>query len=228
MFGTDVKGAVETEWLAHVLQAGSPMVLDDDNNVIIDNAAHKEALDFYVSLVKSAPTGAAQVDWAAAQNLFNQGKTAMTRFWAHAYRQIPADSPVSGKVGAAPMIGGPPASPVSRAPGTCRFPRPRKNAETAKKFIKCAYDHNDLGMESTLGLAARISAFEKYQDKPGYESFEPLIATLNGDATATARQPRSGSRSSTRFWSRRFRRQWPAETPRPAAEAKTKVQALIK
>ena len=35
--------------------AGSPMVLDANNNVIIDNAAHKEALDFYTSLVKSAP-----------------------------------------------------------------------------------------------------------------------------------------------------------------------------
>ena len=80
------------------------MVLDENNKVVIDNAAHKEALDFYVSLTKSAPSGAAQVDWAAAQNLFNQGKTAMTRFWAHAYRQIPKDSPVAGKVGAAPMI----------------------------------------------------------------------------------------------------------------------------
>jgi ABC-type glycerol-3-phosphate transport system substrate-binding protein len=96
MYGTDVKGGVETEWLAHVLQAGSPMVLDQNNNVVIDNAAHKEALDFYVGLAKSAPSGAAQVDWAAAQNLFNQGKTAMTRFWAHAYRQIPKDSPVAG------------------------------------------------------------------------------------------------------------------------------------
>ncbi len=50
---------VETEWLAHVLQAGSPMVLDANNNVIIDNAAHKEALDFYTSLdeVRSARRG---------------------------------------------------------------------------------------------------------------------------------------------------------------------------
>ena len=46
---------------------------------------------------KSAPPGAAQVDWAAAQNLFNQGKTAMTRFWAHAYRQIPKDAPVAAR-----------------------------------------------------------------------------------------------------------------------------------
>ena len=152
------------------------MVLDANNNVIIDNAAHKEALDFYTSLVKSAPSGAAQVDWAAAQNLFNQGKTAMTRFWAHAYRQIPKDAPVYGKVGAAAMIGG--TAGVAGVPGPwyLSVPKATKNADNAKKFIKCAYDHNDLGIESTLGLAARISAFEKYQDKPGYESFKPLIA----------------------------------------------------
>lgn len=185
MYGTDVKGAVETEWLAHVLQAGSPMVLDKDNNVVIDNAAHKEALDFYVSLAKDAPSGAAQVDWAAAQNLFNQGKTAMTRFWAHAYRQIPADAPVAGKVGAAAMIGG--SAGVAGVPGPwyLSVPKATKNTDAAKKFVKCAYDYNDKGIESKLGLASRISAFEKYQDQPGYESFKPLIETLNGQATAT-------------------------------------------
>jgi ABC-type glycerol-3-phosphate transport system substrate-binding protein len=185
MYGTDVKGGVETEWLAHVLQAGSPMVLDQNNNVVIDNAAHKEALDFYVGLAKSAPSGAAQVDWAAAQNLFNQGKTAMTRFWAHAYRQIPKDSPVAGKVGAAPMIAG--SAGVGAVPGPwyLTVPKATKNADAAKKFVKCAYDYNDKGIESSLGLASRISAFEKYQDKAGYESFKPLIDTLKGKATAT-------------------------------------------
>ncbi|MFJ6027241.1 ABC transporter substrate-binding protein [Pseudarthrobacter sp. NPDC092424] len=184
MYGTDVKGGVETEWLAHVLQAGSPMVLDGDK-VVIDNAAHKEALDFYVGLTKYAPAGAAQVDWAAAQNLFNQGKTAMTRFWAHAYRQIPKDSPVAGKVGAAPMIAG--SAGVGGVPGPwyLTVPKATKNTEAAKKFVQCAYDHNSMGVESSLGLASRISAFEKYQDKEGYESFGPLIETLNGEATAT-------------------------------------------
>lgn len=184
MYGTDVKGGVETEWLAHVLQAGSPMVLDGDK-VVVDNAAHKEALDFYVGLAKYAPSGAAQVDWAAAQNLFNQGQTAMTRFWAHAYRQIPKDSPVAGKVGAAPMIAG--SAGVGGVPGPwyLTVPKATKNTEAAKKFVKCAYDYNDKGIESSLGLASRISAFEKYQDKEGYESFKPLIETLNGEATAT-------------------------------------------
>lgn len=185
MYGTDVKGAVETEWLAHVLQAGSPMVLDEDNNVIIDNEAHKEALDFYVGLTESAPPGAAQVDWAAAQNLFNQGKTAMTRFWAHAYRQIPDDATVAGKVGAAAMIGG--SAGVAGVPGPwyLSVPKATGNTENAKKFIECAYENNSLGIESSLGLASRVSAFEKYQDEEGYESFGPLIETLNAEATAT-------------------------------------------
>jgi len=185
MFGTDVKGAVETEYLAHVLQAGSPMVLDSNNNVIIDNAAHKEALDFYTSMVRFAPAGAAQVDWAAAQNLFNQGKTAMTRFWAHAYRQVPKDSPVYGKVGAATMIAG--SAGVAGVPGPwyLSVPKNTKNAESAKKFIKSAFDNNELAIGSSLGLAARVSAYQKYQDQPGYESFKPLVATLNAPATAT-------------------------------------------
>jgi ABC-type glycerol-3-phosphate transport system substrate-binding protein len=153
--------------------------------VVIDNAAHKEALDFYVSLAKDAPSGAAQVDWSAAQNLFNQGKTAMTRFWAHAYRQIPADAPVAGKVGAAAMIGG--SAGVAGVPGPwyLSVPKATKNTDAAKKFVKCAYDYNDQGIESQLGLSSPISAFEQYQDQPGYESSKPLIETLNGQATAT-------------------------------------------
>jgi hypothetical protein len=109
----------------------------------------------------------------------------MTRFWAHAYRQIPKDAPVAGKVGTAAMIGG--SAGVAGVPGPwyLSVPKATKNTDNAKKFIKCAYDNNSLGIESSLGLASRISAFEKYQDKAGYESFKPLIETLNGDATAT-------------------------------------------
>ncbi|MBG6085279.1 ABC transporter substrate-binding protein [Zhihengliuella flava] len=185
MYGTDVKGAVETEWLAHVLQAGSPMVLDEDGSVVIDNEAHREALDFYVGLAESAPPGAAQVDWAAAQNLFNQGKTAMTRFWAHAYRQIPDDAPIAGKVGTAPMVAGEAGIAGVPGPWYLSIPQATDNKDNAKKFIECAYENNSLGIESSLGLAARISAFEQYQDQPGYESFGPLIETLNAESTAT-------------------------------------------
>ncbi|MEZ2388021.1 ABC transporter substrate-binding protein [bacterium RCC_150] len=229
MYGTDVKGGVETEYLAHVLQAGSPAVLDSNNNVIIDNAAHKQALDFYTSLVKDAPPGAAQVDWAAAQNLFNQGKTAMTQFWAHAYRQIPKDSPVYGKVGTAPMIGG--SAGVAGVPGPwyLSVPKATKNTDAAKKFVKCAFDHNDLAIQSSLGLASRISAFQKYQDQPGYESFKPLIETLNAPAT--------GTRPATAKWQQIVdtvlvptlqKAVAGGDSTSLLADAKTKIQALLK
>jgi ABC-type glycerol-3-phosphate transport system substrate-binding protein len=191
LYGTDVKGAVETEFLAHVLQAGSPgVVLDASGQVIIDNEQHLKALTFYSDLnnkLKVSPPGAAQLDWAGAQNLFNQGKTAMLRFWAHAFPLIPKDSPVYGKVGAAPMIGG--AAGVAGIPGPwyLSVPKATKQADLATEFVKFAYDNNAMAIESSLGLAARKSAFEEYAAKPGYEHFTPLLETLN--ATATKPRP---------------------------------------
>ncbi len=189
-YGADVKGKVETEWLATVLQAGSPsVVLGADGAVVVNDAAHKKALDYYVSLAREskAPSGASQVDWAAAQNLFNQGQLAMTRFWAHAYTQIPADSPVSGKVGVAPMPAGP--GGVAAIPGAWYLSVPVKGQQQdlAKKFISFAYDNNAMGLDTDLGLAATKSALEEYAGKEGHENLAPLIATL--DAAGTQPRP---------------------------------------
>jgi ABC-type glycerol-3-phosphate transport system substrate-binding protein len=187
LYGTDVKGAVETEWLAHVLQAGSPgVVLDSSGKVIIDNAQHLAALRFYSDLhnrYKVDPAGAAQTDWAAAQNLFNQGKLAVTRFWAHAFPQIPKNAPVYGKVGVAPMIAG--AAGVAGIPGPwyLSVPAKGKNSDLATQFLKFSYDHNALAIQSSLGLAARKSAFASYAHKPGYQHFAALLTTLSAKAT---------------------------------------------
>jgi ABC-type glycerol-3-phosphate transport system substrate-binding protein len=191
LYGTDVKGKVETEWLAHVLQAGSPgVVLDDSGAVIVDNAEHLAALTFYADLqnkYKVSPSGAAQIDWTAAQNLFNQGATAMTRFWAHAYRQIPASSAVAGKVGVAPMIGG--SAGVAGIPGPwyLSIPQSSTKQDLAKQFIKFCYDNNALSLQTTLGLAARKSAYQQYAAQKGFEAFGPLLTTL--DASATRSRP---------------------------------------
>ncbi|MGN9907706.1 ABC transporter substrate-binding protein [Phytohabitans sp. LJ34] len=191
LYGTDVKGKVETEWLAHVLQAGSPgVILDDGGAVNVDNPQHLAALTFYADLqnkYKVSPAGAAQTDWNAAQTLFNQGSTAMTRFWAHAYRQIPADAAVAGKVGVAPMIGG--SAGVAGIPGPWYLSVPQSSTkqDLAKQFIQFCYDNNALSLETTLGLAARKSAYQQYADKKGFEAFSPLLTTL--DAPATTSRP---------------------------------------
>jgi ABC-type glycerol-3-phosphate transport system substrate-binding protein len=186
LYGTDVKGGVETEWLATVLQAGSDgMVLDGDGNVIIDDAAHKAALDFYIQPLAdgTAPAGASQIDWAEAQNLFYQGQTAMTRFWAHAYTQIPADSVVAGKVGVVPMPAG--EAGYAGVPGAwyLSVPAATEKQELATAFVQFAYENNALGLTSSLGLGATKSALLGLADTEGHENLTPLIDTLNSEAT---------------------------------------------
>ena len=184
LYGTDVKGAVETEWLATLSQTGeTTMVADADGAVSLGDANSKKALDFYTSLLPYAPPGAAQLDWAGAQNLFNQGQTAMMRFWAHAYRQIPADAVVAGNVGVAPMIGGD-AGPAG-VPGAwyLSVAKASTKQDKALEFLQYAYDNNELSADTDLGLAARISVLEKYQDVEGYENYKPLLDTLNASAT---------------------------------------------
>nr|WP_179549321.1 extracellular solute-binding protein [Herbiconiux flava] len=188
VYGTDVKGAVETEWLATLSQTGEKdMVVGDDGTVSLGDADSLAALDFYTSLLPYAPSGAAQLDWAGSQNLFNQGQLAMMRFWAHAYKQIPADSAVTGKVGVTTMVGGP--GGVAGVPGAwyLSVPAGTSKQEKALEFVQYAYDHNELSVDTDLGLASRISVLEKYQDEPGYENYKPLVDTLN--ATATIPRP---------------------------------------
>jgi ABC-type glycerol-3-phosphate transport system substrate-binding protein len=185
LYGTDVKGAVETEWLATVSQTGEKtMVLDPKSgDVTIDDADHLAALNFYTSLLPFAPPGAAQLDWAGAQNLFYQGKLAMMRFWGHAYTQTPADAAVKGKIGVAPMIAGP--GGIAGVPGAWYLSVPKatgKQAE-AKKFITFAYAHNDLSIKTSLGLVARISAFESQAGVAGHENYPAILTTLKSPAT---------------------------------------------
>lgn len=187
LYGTDVKGAVETEWLATVLQAGAEgTVLDADGNVIIDDAAHKAALDFYVAPLledEAAPSGAAQIDWAEAQNLFYQGQTAMTRFWAHAFPQTPEDSPVFGNVGVVPMPAGP--EGIAGVPGAWYLSVPTATDKTdlAMEFIQFAYENNALGLDTALGLAATKSALEGAASDEGNEHIQALIETLEAPQT---------------------------------------------
>lgn len=184
LYGTDVKGAVETEWLATLSQAGEEtMVVDTDGNISLGDDGALAALDFYTSLLPFAPSGAAQLDWAGAQNLFNQGQLALMRFWAHAYRQVPEDAPVAGKVGVATMIGGE-AGPAG-VPGAwyLSVAKASPKQEKALEFVQYAFDHNELSVDTSLGLASRISALEANQDAEGFEHYAPLIETLNAPAT---------------------------------------------
>ena len=83
----------------------------------------------------------------------------MMRFWAHAYPQTPDDAAVKGKVGAAPMIAGPPVSPASRAwylsVPTAGDKKDRRGVHPVRLRAQRPL------IDSALGLVARKSAFEK-------------------------------------------------------------------
>jgi ABC-type glycerol-3-phosphate transport system substrate-binding protein len=187
MHGTATVGLFSEEWMAHVLQAGSPgVILDDAGNVILDNDAHVEALEFYRAPLcedNSSPENALEIGWGEAQNLFYQGQTAMMKFWAHAYRLTPEDSKVAGRVGVAPMLAG--SAGIAGIPGPWYnvIPSSAENKDAAKQFIAYAVEHNAMGIEAPLGLAATNSAYESYMGKDGYEHFGPLLETLGADAT---------------------------------------------
>ncbi|OWW05402.1 sugar ABC transporter substrate-binding protein [Rhizobium sp. R72] len=186
-WGTDTIGTFSEEWMAHVLQAGSPgVILDHDNHVIIDNEAHRKALEFYIAphcTDHSVPENVNEIGWGEAQNLFYQGKTAMMKFWAHAYKMTPADSKVSGKVGVAPMLAGDAGIAAIPGPWYNVVPSTSQHKDAAKKFIAFSIANNALGIEAPLGLAATNSAYSSYASKPGYEHFTPLLETLGAPAT---------------------------------------------
>ncbi|MBP2237263.1 ABC-type glycerol-3-phosphate transport system substrate-binding protein [Sinorhizobium kostiense] len=186
-WGTDTIGTFSEEWMAHVLQAGSPgVILDKDGKVIIDNEAHKKALEFYIAphcTDQSVPENVNEIGWGEAQNLFYQGRTAMMKFWAHAYKMTPADSKVSGKVGVAPMLAGDAGIAAIPGPWYNVVPSTSQHKDAAKKFIAFAIANNALGIEAPLGLAATNSAYRSYSGKPGYEHFAPLLETLSAPAT---------------------------------------------
>ncbi|GAB3095439.1 extracellular solute-binding protein [Isoptericola nanjingensis] len=194
LHGTDVKGAVETEWLSLVLQAGAKnVVLDDDGRIVIDDAFHKAALDAYVAPIEdgSAPAGASQFDWATSQNLFNQGQLAMSRFWAHAYTQVPEDSPVHGHVGVTTMPAGPGGAAAFPGAWYLSVPRAAAHQEAAQEFVQFAFDHNELGLDSDLGLAATIPALEAGAAE-GRENLSALTSALD--------EPGSAPRPATDHW----------------------------
>jgi ABC-type glycerol-3-phosphate transport system substrate-binding protein len=178
LFGTDLKGAVATDWLAAVSQAGADAMVLDGETVTVNDPAHVAALDFYRSLVPFAPPGSARLDTAGARILFYSGSLAMMRFWGSAYPDISEQSPMRGKVGVAPMIAGP--GGVAGVPRGTYLSVPRKatHKETAMDFLAHSFQRNDLVVDAPPRLPARASVFEAHAGEEGFEHYAAILATL--------------------------------------------------
>jgi ABC-type glycerol-3-phosphate transport system substrate-binding protein len=81
------------------------------------------------------------------------------------------------------MVGGP--AGVAGVPGAwyLSVPTAGDNQEAAKDFIAFAYEHNELSADTSLGLVARVSAFESQVGIEGRENYDAILETLNASAT---------------------------------------------
>lgn len=183
LYGTDLKGADPTDWLATVMQAGAEATVLDGDVVTVNDAEHLAALDFYRSLAPFAPRGAAFLDPAGARILFLQGSLAMMRFRASAYPQLPLSSPVSGRVGVAPLIAGP--GGIAGVPHALYIsvPAAARNGASARDFVVASFEANDRLMTTPPRLPARISVFQAYAAEQGFEHYAALLETLGSHAS---------------------------------------------
>lgn len=192
MYGTTVFGAnngdAVASWLDHATQAGTDsLVIDENGDVIVNSEPYVKALQFLTDILnvdQSVPKGALEIASAETSELFWSGKAAMMIAWGHFY--VPSNDPersqVAGKVGSAPMIGG--TAGIGAVPGPWYqvIPSSSKKQDIAKEYLQFIYEKNELFMEA-LGVASRVSVFEEYSEKEGYEHLEPLMATLSGKQT---------------------------------------------
>lgn len=194
MYGTTVYGAnmgdSVSSWLDHAAQAGAgPLVVDENNNVLIDQEPYVKSLEMLQELVasESVPSETLAIAASETAELFNDGKLAMMLVWGHFY--MGSNEALPGHVGVAPMIAGEKGIGAVPGPWYQVILKDSDKKDVAKDYLKFMYGKNEEYMKS-LGVASRASVFEKYQDDPVYSHLDAINTTLGGEQTQNRPQIR--------------------------------------
>lgn len=198
MYGTSVFGLAGGDtvcsFLDHASQAGAkPLVLDEDNKVLVDEKPYVEALQYLCDLYQSgsAPEETLSVASTESQEMFNNGKLAMQLNWSHQYAAAYALN--NENVGVAPMIGGSAGVAATTGPWYECVMKNSENQETAIEYLKFMYDNNEKYMtDGALKIAGRTSVYEKYETQPGDEHLGAVLDTLENEY--------SQNRPATPYW----------------------------
>lgn len=199
MYGAAVFGSASGDavcsWLDHVAQAGAyPLILDENNNVLVTEEPYIEALQFLVDLNNSDSVPAETLAMASTevQELFRSGKLAMQLNWSHQYPSVYESMP--GQVGVAPMIAGAEGIGATTGPWYQAIMKNSENIEIAKEYLLFMFEHNAEYMQSSLRIAGRTSVYEEYSSEPGNEHLSAVLTTLNAE--------QSQNRPATVYWAR--------------------------
>lgn|GEM_PF-287047 len=190
-------GADTTQsFLDFAAQAGSPAVMFDANNeIMVTNEAHKEALDFLISLKQdgSVPDGIFEMGAPENQKMFSEGKLAMVYVWAGMCPTIadPEKSQVADKFGVAHVAAGKGGYAATPAPWYNVVLQSSKNKDAAELLVKYLHEHNG-EYARQKGIAARNSLL----NDPELNKPNPQLAVMMD----TLAQPQSVGRPKTEYW----------------------------
>lgn len=190
-------GADTTQsFLDFAAQAGSPAVMFDENKeIMVTNEAHKEALDFLISLKQdgSVPDGIFEMGAPENQKMFSEGKLAMVYVWAGMCPTIanPEKSQVAEKFGVAHVAAGKGGYAATPAPWYNAVLQSSKNKEAAELLVKYMHEHNG-EYARQKGIAARSSLLNDTE----LNKSNPQLAVMMD----TLAQPQSVGRPKTEYW----------------------------
>lgn len=121
-------------------------MFDENKEIMVTNEAHKEALDFLISLKEdgSVPDGIFEMGAPENQKMFSEGKLAMVSVWAGMYPTIadPEKSQVADQFGVAHVPAGKGGYAATPAPWYNAVLQSSKKKEASKAFIKYMHEHN--------------------------------------------------------------------------------------
>lgn len=190
-------GADTTQsYLDFAAQAGSPAVMFDENKeIMVTNEAHKEALDFLISLKEdgSVPDGIFEMGAPENQKMFSEGKLAMVSVWAGMYPTIadPEKSQVADQFGVAHVPAGKGGYAATPAPWYNAVLQSSKKKEASRAFIKYMHEHNG-EYAKQKGIAARNSLLNDAELNKANPQLAVMMDTLG--------QPQSVGRPKTEYW----------------------------
>ena len=170
-------------------------IISPDKKITINNPQAAAALDMAAKWVGTiSPTGVTGFDEEAARNMFQAGNAAFMRNWPYAYSLGEAsDSPISGKLDAAPLPAGPGGKPAAALGGwQLAVSAYSKNPEVAADVVKFFTSADEQKVRAIQG-SYQPTVMSLYQDAdvlkavPFFKSLYPVFqAAVPRPSTATA------------------------------------------
>lgn len=189
MYGTSLSaktgGDTVVSFLEMAAQAGGvPLVLDEENQVLLEQQPYVDALNHMKTLYDNQVVPAGIFEMAAADHvkMFSEGKLAMAPVWCAMYADATnkETSQVADKVGIAVMPAGKAGAGIVAGPFYHVIMKGSQKQDAALEYLRFINDKNELYI--SRGMAGRVSVLEaNSEDHP---QLKVLLESLQAPMSA--------------------------------------------